>query len=281
MTAADQSSSDQLPERNIRLTLAYDGTNYVGWQIQPNGVSVQSKLQAALKKLTGEDISVIAAGRTDSGVHALGQVVNFTTRSGIPADKFRPGLQHSLPPDIVVRDSCEVPPEFHATYSAIQKRYRYVIVNHQTVLPFMQRYAYHYRGPLDAEAMHAAGQVLLGKHDFRCFESHFPNKATSVRTIKELRVRRLNGWSTWDIDADKPSTDGDYICLDIVADGFLYNMVRAITGTLLKVGQGRWSRDDVARIVSNQDRSQAGETAPAQGLYLVKVDYESGNADAS
>lgn len=261
-------------ERNIRLTVAYDGTAYVGWQIQPNGVSVQSKLQDALKKLTGEDISVLAAGRTDSGVHALGQAVNFVTRSSIPADKFRPGLQNSLPSDIVVRESYEVPLDFHATYSAVRKRYRYVIANHETVLPFMRRYAYHYRGPLNEQAMHEAGQVLLGKHDFRCFESHFPNKATSVRTIQELRVRRLNGWSTWDIDADQPSSDGQYICLDIVADGFLYNMVRAITGTLLRVGQGRWSKDDVARILANQDRSQAGETAPAEGLYLVHVDYD-------
>ena len=259
--------------RNIQLTLAYDGTNYVGWQIQPNGLSVQQVLQTAIKKLTGEDISVTAAGRTDSGVHAVGQVANFRTQSKIPVEKFQRGLQNFLPDDVVVLATALVPDDFHATYSAIQKRYRYVIVNDDTILPFLRRYAYHFRGPLDANAMQESAQTLLGSHDFRCFESHFPNKASSVRTIKELRVRRLDGWSVWNSNADRPSATGHYICLDIVADGFLYNMVRAITGTLLKVGRGQWTVSDVQRILDGLDRSQAGETAPAHGLYLVSVDY--------
>ncbi|MDA1017708.1 MAG: tRNA pseudouridine(38-40) synthase TruA [Planctomycetota bacterium] len=259
--------------RNIKLTLAYDGTNYVGWQIQPNGLSVQQVLQTAIKKLTGEDISVTAAGRTDSGVHAVGQVANFHTRSTIPVERFRPGLQTFLPDAVVVLKAERVPDEFHATYSALQKRYRYVIVNGDSALPFLNRFAYHSRGPLDADAMHAAAQELLGTHDFRCFESHYPNKATSIRTIKELRIRRLGGWSVWDVNADAPSPAGSYICLDIVADGFLYNMVRAIVGTLLKVGRGRWTKNDIRRILQGLDRSQAGETAPPHGLYLVAVDY--------
>jgi tRNA pseudouridine38-40 synthase len=265
--------------RNICLTLAYDGTDYVGWQIQPNGVSVQSVVETAIQKLTGEKVRLMAAGRTDSGVHALGQVAAFPTNSDISCKKIKDGLIHFLPEDVTVRDVKEVAAKFHPTYSAKQKRYRYVIYNSRDPEPFLRKYVWHFWQELDVAAMHEAGQVLLGKHDFRCFESHFPNKATSVRTIKELTVGRFSGWPIWNqfgalSNEAQPDANGKFICLDIVADGFLYNMVRAITGTLLKVGQGRWSKEHVKNIVKQQDRSQAGETAPPQGLYLVKVDYE-------
>jgi tRNA pseudouridine38-40 synthase len=275
--------------RTIRLTLAYDGTGYVGWQVQPNGVSVQAVVEAALQKLTGETIKVVAAGRTDSGVHALGQVASFRTKSAIPVDAFRPGLQHFLPEDIVVRDAAEVASDFHATYSATRKRYRYVIHNSRVADPFVRRYAWRIATPLDALAMNEAAQAIIGTHDFRCFESQFPNKATSVRTVFEASVGRCGGWPVWEwrtalcapgrgwpigshpVTADE--SHGDFIWFDIAADGFLYNMVRAIMGTLVKVGLGKWSADDVRTVIERQDRAHAGETAPPQGLYLVQVDY--------
>lgn len=269
--------------RNIRLTLAYDGGDYVGWQKQPNGRSIQSTLESAIEQLTGETVNVLAAGRTDAGVHALGQVVNFRTRCDIPCDNIRTGLQHFVPSDIAVREVIEVSEEFHATYSAKQKRYRYVILNSSLEQPFLRKYAWRLNGELDGEAMHVAGQELLGRHDFRSFESHFPNKATSVRTVSELKVRRCKVWPVWNSREDcraapteREAAQGEFVALDIVADGFLYNMVRSIVGTLVKVGRGQWTSADVRRVLESQDRAQAGETAPAHGLYLVSVDYEEG-----
>ncbi len=262
--------------RNVRLTLAYDGTDYVGWQVQPNGLSVQTVVERAIRELTGESVQLLAAGRTDSGVHALGQVANFRTGSAIPGEKMQLGLQSFLPDDVVVRDVADVPEDFHATYSAKKKRYRYIIHNSRVANPFVRRYAWQFRGDLDSPAMHAAAQTLLGTHDFRCFESHFPNKATSVRTVLEATVGRYSHWPVWSQpdSLERPlEPDGEFIWFDIVADGFLYNMVRAIVGTLIQVGRRRWTAEDVSRIVAGQDRSQAGETAPAHGLYLVHVDY--------
>lgn len=268
--------------RNIRLTVAYEGTNYVGWQVQPNGPSVQSKIETAIRKLTGAKPNLLAAGRTDSGVHALGQVANFLTETPIPSDRFPPALQKFLPPDIVLRDATEVPLDFHATFSAKRKRYRYVVHNSQRHNPFLRHLAWHCHGPIDAQAMHAAGQELVGTHDFRSFESHWPNKATSVRTVMELTVRRQRFCPLWFDDPDVKPTDedaGDFIWLEIVANGFLYNMVRAIVGTLLPVGRGRRDAAEIRRMLASMDRSQAGDTAPAHGLYLVEVDY--GDADQS
>jgi len=265
--------------RNIRLTLAYDGTDYVGWQKQPNGRSVQSTVESAVAQLTGEPAKLIAAGRTDAGVHALGQVANFRTNASLSCDNIRTGLQHFVPADISIRAVEDVPLDFHATYSAKQKRYRYVIHNSAITHPFLRMYAWRLTGELDAGAMHAAGGVLVGRHDFRSFESHFPNKATSVRTVSELTVRRSHIWPLAGIGQPQalppPSSDqGEFVVLDIVADGFLYNMVRAIVGTLIKVGRGQWTAADVGRILEQQDRAGAGETAPAHGLYLVCVDYD-------
>ncbi|MEX2286306.1 MAG: tRNA pseudouridine(38-40) synthase TruA, partial [Planctomycetaceae bacterium] len=254
----------------------YDGTNYVGWQVQPNGTSVQSIVTRASEQLTGAAVKLIAAGRTDAGVHALGQVANFHTESTIPCEKMRAGLQSFLPEDVVVRDVADVPDDFHATYSACKKRYRYVIHNSRVSDPFTRRYAWRIGAKLDRAAMQDAAQTLLGTHDFRCFESQFPNKATSVRTVLEATVARTNVWRLWDADENcsaPASGAGDYIWFDIVADGFLYNMVRAIVGTLVKVGLGKWTAADVRGIIEQQDRGLAGETAPPQGLYLVRVDY--------
>jgi tRNA pseudouridine38-40 synthase len=290
------------PQRNIRLTLAYDGTNYVGWQVQKNGLSIQEVLERAIEKLTGEKCPVLSAGRTDSGVHALGQVANFFTTSTIPARNFRPAIQDFLPHDIVILNSCEAPHEFHATFKAVRKQYRYLIDNSPVPLPFLSKYTWSLRRRLDVAAMHDAAQLLLGTHDFRSFETDWPNKVTSVRTIFEIRVSRRPLWKLFSrsvsemtspplrkggqggssepvaipgaIQSDPADETGEIICLDIVADGFLYNMVRSIAGTLVNVGRHKWDKSEVARILEAQDRSIAGSTAPACGLFLVEVWYE-------
>lgn len=261
--------------RNIRLTLAYDGANYVGWQVQPNGVSVQSTVESAISRLTGHDSQLLAAGRTDSGVHALGQVANFHSPSAIPAQRMLAGLQSFLPTDIVILKVDDVGPEFHATYSAVRKSYRYLIYSGTCPLPFIHGYALYHHGELDQGRMDTAARVLEGTHDFRCFESHYPNKATSVRTVESCRVSRGSGWSAWSsrVAGERARDDDRFISIEITADGFLYNMVRAISGTLIRVGRGQWSAEDVQRIIRQQDRGQAGETAPAHGLYLVSVEY--------
>jgi tRNA pseudouridine38-40 synthase len=267
--------------RNIRLTLAYDGTGYVGWQSQPNGVSVQSVVEAGIREFSGVKASLIAAGRTDAGVHALAQVASFQTESAIPCQGFRAGLQAYLPRDVLVIDADEVPLEFHATYAAKRKRYRYIIQNVRAAHPFLRSYAYEYHAALDAGKMHEAGQVLVGTNDFRAFETQHPNTASSVRTVFELTVRRFGGWTPWNAvqtdraDPSPPTTDGvgNFISIDVVADGFLYNMVRTIVGTLIRVGERKWDSQRVREILERGDRPQAGPTAPACGLYLVRVDY--------
>ena len=261
--------------RNIRLTLAYDGSNYVGWQIQPNGVSVQSVVEHAIVQLTGHHSKLLAAGRTDAGVHALGQVANFHSPSQIPVQRMLDGLQSFLPPDIVIRAVKDEDPEFHATYCAVRKSYRYLIYNGSRPDPFCRRYALHHRGALDHQRMDRAARVLEGTRDFRCFESLYPNKATSVRTVERCRVTRGAGWLAWggQLGGESDPRAEAFIEIEITADGFLYNMVRALRGTLIRVGRGQWTETDVERIVEQQDRGQAGETAPAHGLYLVRVDY--------
>ncbi len=263
--------------RNIRLRLSYDGTGYVGWQVQPNGSSVQSCLETAIGQLTGTATRVTAAGRTDSGVHAVGQVVNFTIDSDIPCSNIRSGLQHFLPDDIVVIEVDEVADDFHSTYAALGKWYRYVIHNARPRHPFLHRYAWQYEAELDIEAMQEAARRLVGTHDFRAFETQHPNRATSVRTIHRLDVARHNQfstWSLWPVD-DEPAEDaGPFIWIDIAADGFLYNMVRAITGTLVQVGRGRMTGDELTTVLTDGTRDDAGETAPACGLYLMRVEYD-------
>ena len=271
-----------------RLTIEYDGTNFTGWQSQPGMPTVQSAIEDAFRRFTAESVFVRGAGRTDSGVHALGQVCSLRTNAPIPCRGFRAALQDILPEDIVVREIEEVPLDFHATYSAKSKHYRYVIWNSQLPNPFVKRYAYHYHVALDVDAMHTAAQELLGTHDFRCFETRWPNKATSVRTVLRCSVTRQTGWPIFGYPEPSHSQPylspkmeiapvvapgHEFLWIDIAADGFLYNMVRSITGTLIRVGRGYWQPSDIRRIVNEQDRKTAGETAPAHGLYMVSVDY--------
>lgn len=267
-------------QRNIRLTLAYDGTRYAGWQVQRDRPSVQSTIENAIAALTGERVSLLSAGRTDAGVHALGQVASFITDSTIPADQWAPALQSKLPFDIVIRESEEVPLGFHATYAAKQKRYRYVILESRIDDPFLQPFVWRRRGPLDMAAMQTAADSVVGTHDFRSFESHWPNTGNSVRTIHEARFTRTRGWNVWSTTpapqqpgAARDSETGEFIIFEIVGDGFLYNMIRAIVGTLVHVGRGAWSLADFLKAFHALDRRKAGDTAPAQGLYLVSVTY--------
>jgi tRNA pseudouridine38-40 synthase len=256
-----QLSSFVLAVRTLKLILAYDGTAYAGWQVQPRQNTLQETLEVALGKITGETIRVTASGRTDSGVHALGQVVSFDTKSPLPPDVFQRALNAELPHDMAVLDARDAPPGFHAIRDAVRKRYRYVIHDGPVPDVFRRQYAWHYRQRLDAEAMHRAAQSLLGTHDFRSFESAWPQRTSSVRTIFDLTVRR--GFSQVD----------DLVASEVEADGFLYNMVRAIVGTLVEVGRGSRSESWPAEVLAAQDRRLAGMTVPAQGLFLLRVEY--------
>lgn len=267
--------------RNIMLTISYDGTAYRGWQVQPNGLSVQECVERAVQRLTGERPRVYCAGRTDSGVHAIGQVANFHTDCNIRIENVRRGLQCYLPEDIAIVTAAEVAPKFHATYSAIRKRYRYVICDNDVVPPFLNRFVHRCRFHLDVSLMAEATQYLLGTHDFRCFETQYPNKSSSIRNIMEATIRRIEGWQPWSSPHDWNPVHGrsyhnfdrPIIVFEVMADGFLYNMVRAIVGTLMEVGRGKYEPTFLKQIIQAQDRTRAGMTAPAAGLYLVKVDY--------
>ncbi len=274
--------------RTIKLTLAYDGTAYAGWQVQPERPTVQAVLEATIEKVTGRASRTVASGRTDAGVHALGQIVGFQTESQLPVEVLQRALSAELPGDIAVLDAAEVPEGFHPIRDALRKRYRYVIHDGPVRDVFGRFYCWHYtHGRLDAEAMHRAAQCLLGKHDFGSFESTGAERETSVRTIFDIFVRRTGQGGARPTLLDKPAVapgapdaadqgragGGARIVLEVEADGFLYNMVRAIVGTLVEVGRGAQPESWVAEVLAAADRSAAGPTAPPQGLFLVNVDY--------
>jgi tRNA pseudouridine38-40 synthase len=244
--------------RNLRLTLSYDGSDFSGWQTQPGFRTVQETLEQAVGKLTGEKVRANASGRTDAGVHAVGQVVNFYSETRHGPDVLRRALNAHLPPDVVVRSADEVPQAFDANHDARRKLYRYVIHDGEVHDPFLRRYCFHTRRRLDAVAMRRAAEALKGRHDFHSFETEWPNRMSSVRTITHLALSRA----------------GDWLWLDVEADGFLYNMVRAIAGTLINVGRGYWPETQVADILRAEDRRLAGPTAPPQGLFLMRVTYD-------
>ena len=244
--------------RNLKLLLSYDGTDFNGWQTQPGVRTVQETLEAALLTLTGEPkIRINASGRTDAGVHAVGQVANFVSATTIPVDRLVRAINAHLPDDLVVRSVEEMPESFHANRDALRKLYRYVIHDGPTSNPLLRRYSCHAKYSLDVAAMARAAELLKGEHDFHSFETDWPNRASSVRTITHFSVNRA----------------GETIWIDVEADGFLYNMVRAIAGTLMNVGRGYWPEAKVAEILQAEDRVQAGPTAPASGLFLMRVTY--------
>ena len=248
--------------RYLKLTIAYDGTDYVGWQVQPTGVSVQQRLQEAWHNVTQDSIRIIASGRTDSGVHALGQVCSLATVSALPTERIQAALNANLPEDIRVRTVNEAPVNFHAIRDARFKTYRYQLQIGPLVDLFARRYCWFVRGQLDAVAMHNAAQHLIGTHDYSSFEATGAPREDSVRTITQLDILA------------RSEREFDFIDVEVTADGFLYNMVRNIVGTLVVVGQGKHTHDWVAKVLAGQDRTQAGATAPAHGLFLVSVKYE-------
>lgn len=250
-----------MPTRWLKLTVAYDGGAYAGWQVQPDKATVQGVFQDTWQNLTQECVRVTAAGRTDAGVHALGQVVGVVTDSRLSNDELHRGLNALLPNDIAVVSVENAREGFHATYDAVAKRYRYQIHNARAPSVFDRHYAWHFPHPLDAAAMHAAGQELVGRHDFSSFETAGSERPDSIRTITELAVKR----GTDDVT--------DRVTIDVAGDGFLYNMVRTIVGTLVEVGRGTRDVNWPAEVLAAQDRRAAGQTAPPHGLFLVSVDY--------
>jgi tRNA pseudouridine38-40 synthase len=247
--------------RWLKLTVAYDGGAYAGWQVQPDEPTVQGALEAAWLEITQETVRITAAGRTDAGVHALGQVVGVETSSRLSNGELQRGLNAMLPPDVAVLSVEDAREGFHATYDAQGKRYRYQIHNGRTPSVFERHWTWHYPQLLDAELMHRAGQALVGRHDFSSFESAGSERPDSVRTITELTVERGGGEMA------------DRITIEVAGDGFLYNMVRAIVGTLVEVGKGAREVSWPAEVLAACDRRQAGQTAPPHGLFLVSVQY--------
>lgn len=245
--------------KRVKLIVAYDGTAYHGWQLQPREVTMEEVLNRAITALTGEDIQVIGASRTDAGVHALGNVAVFDTQSAIPAEKFSYALNQRLPDDIVVQASEEVAPDFHPRHCDCRKTYEYTILNRKFPLPEYRHTAYFYYGNLDVERMAAAAAAFIGEHDFAAFCSAGAQVKSTVREIYSLSVKRV---------------PEDLIKVRVQGNGFLYNMVRIIVGTLLQVGQGRLKVSEIPDIIASADRAQAGPTAPAQGLKLVEICYE-------
>lgn len=254
--------------RNIKLTIEYDGTNYCGWQIQKvhssasgrrtqSRKSIQETIEKALEKILPERVRLIASGRTDSGVHALGQVANFKTKSKIVPLRLKAALNSNLPADIRIKNAVDVDLNFHSRFQAKCKLYRYRILNKKVPSVFSKDYSYFVPYSLDWKAMRRASRVLVGSHNFSSFQARDKRERTPFRTIKSLRTYKENG----------------EILIDIEANGFLYNMARNIVGTLIEVGRGKLKKGAVKEILQKKDRKFAGPTAPAKGLCLVKVKY--------
>lgn len=263
--------------RTLKLTLAYDGADFAGWQRQPGQRTVQGVLETALARITGVAVQAQGSGRTDSGVHALGQVVSFQTNATLAPEVFARALNAELPADVLVLHGEEASLQFHARYDAVGKRYRYVLHDGPWRDLFWRRYRWHCRQALDVERMHRSAQALVGEHDFRSFESNWPNRESSVRTITDISITRGagKGGATGCPVAEKlfaPFSD-ETVTLEVAADGFLYNMVRTIVGTLFEVGRGNRPANWPAEVLAAQDRNRAGQTAPAHGLYLLRVEY--------
>ena len=248
----------------VRLVVAYDGTNYHGWQIQNNAISVEEVLQEALRELLREPVELIGASRTDAGVHAQGNVAVFDTDTRIPAEKIAIAVNQRLPEDIRVMKSEQVEETFHPRYAVSEKTYEYRISNVPIQLPTERLYSYFVYLPLDIEKMHKAAQLFIGEHDFAGFCSAKSQVQTTVRTIYRCEVEKM----------------GHQICIRVTGSGFLYNMVRAITGTVLYAAEGKFAPEDIPAILERGDRSAAGPTVPPGGLYLTRLWYEDGRLNA-
>ncbi len=243
--------------RNIKLTIEYDGTDYHGWQRQPRSATVQETIEKALARVLQEKVNLIGASRTDAGVHARGQAANLKTKSRIPLKNLKAALNSLLLEDIVIKSCLRAMDDFHARYGAKGKFYRYTILNRALSSPFVRKYAYFFPHPLDTQAMKKAAKHLVGRHDFSSFRGTGTMRKNCIRTVKKLTVTSRN----------------NFIYIDMEANGFLYNMARTVAGTLLEVGRGKISPQDIKKILQAKDRRRAGPTLPAHGLCLVRVKY--------
>ncbi len=243
--------------RNIKLTISYDGTNYRGWQIQKNGITVQEVIEKAIQKVFEKKCRLFGAGRTDSGVHAKGQVANFKTVAKISLQKIKAALNANLPEDIVIKKAEEVSLDFHSQFSAKKKKYKYILYNSKSPEPFLSRYSWQVMYKLDLSLMKKEAKILIGKHDFKSFQATDKKDRASVRTIENIVVKKR----------------GKQISIELTGNGFLYNMVRNIVGTLIDIGRGYLASGSMKIILSKKNRSLAGPTAPAKGLFLMKIEY--------
>jgi tRNA pseudouridine38-40 synthase len=278
---------------SFRITVAYDGTDYVGWQRQANGLSIQELIEDALRAIDGRAVAVAGAGRTDSGVHALGQVAAFSIERALTPDAVVRALNAHLPDAIRIMSAEEVPPSFRPRFEAIAKTYRYRIWNGEVVSPFERRYAWHVSGALDVDAMSAAARLIEGEHDFAAFQASGSDVITTVREVVESRVLRIpdcglrmdcglriedrglipNSQSAIHNESAIRNPQSALLAYEVTGTGFLRHMVRTIVGTLVEVGRRRQPVDWMAAVLASRDRATAGPTAPAAGLFLVRVDY--------
>ena len=249
--------------RNLKLILSYDGTEFSGWQVQPGAPTVQGTLASAIGRITGEKVLPQGSGRTDAGVHALGQVVTFVTESSVPTQNFLKALNDILPASVRVLDVAEAKPEFHARHSTRGKTYRYRIYREAICPPFLARYVWHFPYPLDVQAIMRAGERVIGEHDFTSFAAVDPERGRDDGPVS--KVKKIFS-SQWEVD-------GGELIYTVRGSGFLHHMVRNLVGTFILVGKGTLQPQDIARILAAQNRSAAGPTAPASGLYLVEVEY--------
>ena len=274
--------------RNLKLILSYDGAEFAGWQVQPDRITVQGTLASAIGRLSGENVLPQGSGRTDAGVHALAQVASFATASPIPAENWLRALNDILPASIRVLEATEATPEFHARKSARAKTYRYRILRTAICPPFLARYVWHYPYPLEESAMVPAASVVVGEHDFTSFAAVDPDRvermaaeenvsATGVPSteIRTTNPQTINARTTnvRTIFSSSWTLEGEELIYTIRGSGFLHHMVRNLVGTFLLVGKGTVSLEDLHRILDARERTAAGPTAPASGLYLVEVEY--------
>ena len=243
--------------RNIKLIIEYDGKQFNGWQKQPTKLNIQGEIERAIGEITGEEIDLTASGRTDAGVHSLGQTANFKTNSNIPIEKFAIAINSKLKRSIVIKSAEEVDERFHSRYSVKAKRYRYTINNSEMGTALFRDMEYHFPMKLDVEKMKVAAKFFEGEHDFKAFKASGTSSKSSVRIIYKAEV----------------SQDGDRIYIDLTGNGFLYNMVRIISGTLLDVGIGKIKPEEITEIIESKQRTRAGKTLPAHGLCLMEVNY--------
>jgi tRNA pseudouridine38-40 synthase len=249
--------------RNLKLVLAYDGSDFAGWQVQPDSATIQGTLASAIGRVTGEKVLPQGSGRTDAGVHALGQVATCALESPIPAGNLLRALNDLLPASIRVLEVSEAELEFHARKSARGKTYRYRIYRGAICPPFLARYVWHHPYPLDENAMRQASALVLGEHDFTSFAAVDPERGKEENGVSNVRRISLSGWDR----------EAEELIYTVRGSGFLHHMVRNLVGTFVLVGKGTLRPEDISRILQAKDRSAAGATAPAHGLYLVNVEY--------